>query len=231
MATMRWRDAARLAYGLALLAAPERLARSWTGSALDRPARVVARILGARHVLQAVLLIAHDGVWLRRAGRAIDLVHAASMVLLATLAPGRERLALADAVVARTLAGPAPRTAGPGSSRRPVDKPQGRIPSGAEVSGGTDLAEVEDSSGARSRRERQATLQHAIHLTLQECAGAPPAQIRAALERNIGHHGLACPPGYWLEAVTTDLARGAIYVVSGPAMQDIGARVPRGKPL
>ncbi|GAA2164588.1 hypothetical protein GCM10009845_20340 [Pedococcus bigeumensis] len=221
-----------MGYGLALLGAPELVARSLTGVAtLDQPSRVVARILGTRHVLQALLLITRDRVWLRRAGRATDLLHAASMILLAVLAPGRERLALADAMIAGTLAGPAASTTGPGPSARPQDGDGRDVARAAEVFGSAELAELTDLSGARSRRQRRANLQHAINLTLRETRGAAPADIRAALERNIGRRGLACPPEYWLEAVTSDLARGAIYVVSGPAMQDIGARVPRGEPL
>ena len=224
---MRARDGVRLGYGLTLLATPDRLVRTLTGTALDPPGRVVARILGARHVLQAALLIVHDRVWLRRAGRVVDLLHSASMLLLAALAPGRERVALTDALVARTLAGSAAST-----RRKATARPRGTghqvAARGAE---GGELVAAIGSSGARSRRERHALLQHAIHLTLQQASGRSRPDIRTALEENIAQHGLECPPAPWLEAVTEDLSRGFIYVVSGPAMQDIGARVPRGKPL
>ena len=223
----------RLCYGIVLLVAPDRVARTLTGSTLDERARVVARVLAARQVFQAVLLITHDRHWLRRAGRATDLLHAASMVLLAALAPGRERVALADALVASALAGP---PASPGRGREPV-RPEDvghRDPARVARLGDGDGAEgvdVEEPPGARSRRERHADLQQAIYLTLQDADGARPADIRAALGRNLAQYGLSHPGDLWLEAVTSDLARGKLYVVNGTAVQDIGVRVHRGEPL
>ena len=62
-------------------------------------------------------------------------------------------------------------------------------------------------------------------------AGRDRQTSAAALERNLAQRGLAHPGDPWLEAATSDLARGKLYVVNGPAMQDIGVRVHRGEPL
>jgi hypothetical protein len=104
---MRASDALRLAYGLALLADPQRVARGLTGRGLDREEQVTARVLGARHVTQAVVLVLDDRALTRNAGGVVDLMHAASMLLLAAWSPGRRRLALTDATIASLFAGTA----------------------------------------------------------------------------------------------------------------------------
>ncbi len=97
---MRPCDAMRLAYGTALLVAPERLAHALTGMPLDGGARVTARVLGVRHMVQALVVMRTDRAVVRRLGRWLDALHSASMIALAVTDAGRRRLALADSVVA-----------------------------------------------------------------------------------------------------------------------------------
>ncbi|QGN58506.1 hypothetical protein [Nostocoides sp. HKS02] len=101
---MRVGDAARLGYGLALLADPQGVARALTGTGLDHGEQVAARVLGVRHVAQAVVLAVDDRALARRAGRVVDLMHAASMLALAAWSPRRRRIALTDATIASMLA-------------------------------------------------------------------------------------------------------------------------------
>lgn len=71
---------------------------------IDRPARAVARLVGARHLLQAVLTARHRySAWIW-AGAAIDAAHATSMIALAAARPDRRKLALANALTATAFA-------------------------------------------------------------------------------------------------------------------------------
>jgi len=75
------------------------------GVQVDRRARVVVRILGARYLIQAGLVSravsrAPSTPYAPAIGAAVDGVHAASMVTLAAADRRRRRLALADAGIA-----------------------------------------------------------------------------------------------------------------------------------
>jgi hypothetical protein len=100
-------DVARLVLGGAAMARPGLflyLARGRVG----RGERATVRILGARYILQSgagLTLTQPWGrpwarPWVRDADAAIDLVHAATMVALATIAPTHRRLALLSAATA-----------------------------------------------------------------------------------------------------------------------------------
>jgi hypothetical protein len=95
---------ARAGYGAALLAAPGRVISVVTGRPAAPGARATARVLGARHLLQAALT-ARSGVSARalRAGAAVDLTHAVSMAGLSVAAPRGRRCALADALAETAL--------------------------------------------------------------------------------------------------------------------------------
>ena len=100
---MRRTDAARLGLGLLALARPElpvHLTRSPDGTGVRR----TVRVLGARYVAQSVGGSWLHPRWLPQAGAAVDLVHAASMVAVAGIAPHYRRLALLSAGLATTLA-------------------------------------------------------------------------------------------------------------------------------
>jgi uncharacterized RDD family membrane protein YckC len=93
-------DVARLVLGGAAMARPGLflyLARGRVG----RGERATVRILGARYILQSgaglTLTQPWGRPWVRDADAAIDLVHAATMVALAAIAPPHRRLALLSA--------------------------------------------------------------------------------------------------------------------------------------
>ncbi|HZU60342.1 MAG TPA: hypothetical protein VE983_05220 [Solirubrobacteraceae bacterium] len=92
----------RAVWGTLLLALPRPILAICGGSR-SRPVVAAVRILGARHVLEAVVMaIEHD----RRPPRwmmAVDAVHGASMLLVAALSPRLRRNALASAGSATVL--------------------------------------------------------------------------------------------------------------------------------
>lgn len=94
----------RAAYGTLLLVAPDRVARLCTGSRADRRTRAVARLLGARHLAQAVGTAGAPGPGALALGVTVDLAHAASMVALAAWDRPRARGALVDAAAALSFA-------------------------------------------------------------------------------------------------------------------------------
>lgn len=234
---MRVSDAVRLGYGLALLIEPRGLARALTGAELDRRAVIAARVLGARQLLQGSAMVIGGSDQMRRAGRATDLLHAASMYVLAAWSPGRTRTALSDAVVATALAWTgepldrgrsqsSPEAADEATRRPPdlLDLPVRAHPGAATVQhGGADHA--------LERRRREVLLQGAIYRAFQAAGGRPLAEARKALMSSIHELGLSDPPALWLDSAAAEIAEGYLYVVSGPAMQDLGLELPPHHPL
>jgi hypothetical protein len=106
-------QAVRAGYGGALLIAPGPVIRAAARGPDGPRARAVARVLGARHLLQAALTTAAgwspESLWV---GVAVDLMHAASMAALAADRRVR-RLTLTDALLEATFA------AAGGSAARP----------------------------------------------------------------------------------------------------------------
>ncbi len=96
--------AVRAVYGAVLLLGSEHLLSRLSGAPVDSRARTVARVLGARELLQAELTCRYPTRAVRRLGVGVDSVHAASMVALAVLDPARRRLATHNAVSAAALA-------------------------------------------------------------------------------------------------------------------------------
>ncbi|OMH24745.1 hypothetical protein BKD30_07710 [Tersicoccus phoenicis] len=92
-------EVARAAYGITELAAPAGVEFVLTRVRADGRTRAVARILGGRHVLQA-LLLANASSGAHRLGAFVDATHALSMVGLALVDRSRRRTALASAAVA-----------------------------------------------------------------------------------------------------------------------------------
>jgi hypothetical protein len=88
--------------GGALLLAPGRLLRA-VGDPAGRRARLAARVLGARHLGQAVLLGASGGR-VARLGAAVDGLHGASMVALGLAARRHRMAAMASGAAAAALA-------------------------------------------------------------------------------------------------------------------------------
>ncbi|KMO73256.1 hypothetical protein [Mycolicibacterium chubuense] len=90
----------RAAWGAALLIAPERVLNATHSAPVDAASRVVTRVLGARHLVQAALSglrpdpdVLAMGVW-------VDAVHALTASLLAASDPRRARAGYTDAVIA-----------------------------------------------------------------------------------------------------------------------------------
>jgi hypothetical protein len=109
----------RTGLGAVYLLAPE-----WVPSVLsvrvDRRARAVVRILGARYLAQAAMISSAPRTPLAPViGAAVDVMHALSMVALAAVDRRRRRLALADAGAATAFAAAgwrsAHRISGPGA--------------------------------------------------------------------------------------------------------------------
>jgi hypothetical protein len=101
---MRYVAVGRAAYGLSLLLAPGAVMRVASGRTMGQAPKVVGRILGARHLVQA-LVVERVGTRNRLlAGTAVDAAHALSMIWLATLDRGCRRPATYDALIATGLA-------------------------------------------------------------------------------------------------------------------------------
>jgi hypothetical protein len=92
--------AARACYGATLLCVPGLALGLCTGQAPSQRARVVARILGARHLAQAVLTLWRPRPAVLLAGAGIDACHAASMLALAVADPRLRRAGIADGAAA-----------------------------------------------------------------------------------------------------------------------------------
>lgn len=114
LATPALLDAVRAGYGGLLLAAPRRVLSMCTSGPASPRVLGVVRVLGARHLLQGVLT---GGILSARgprekippgrallAGSGIDTAHAASMIGLALAHRPLRRAALADALLAGSLA-------------------------------------------------------------------------------------------------------------------------------
>jgi hypothetical protein len=113
----------RAAYGAALCCAPGAMLRleGGPGTAASAGARTVARILGGRHIVQAVLSAARPTPAVLAAGAGTDVLHSASMIALAALDRPRRRLGLSDSLMAAAFA-----AGGWALARREAGTPVGR---------------------------------------------------------------------------------------------------------
>lgn len=91
-------------YGSVLFLAPDRVLNALPHDPIDRRARTFARVLGARHLLQAAIVDRHASKRRLRAGAVVDAGHALTMVALAALRPQRRWLAGANALAAAAFA-------------------------------------------------------------------------------------------------------------------------------
>ncbi len=97
---MRTTATIRALYGVLLLIAPNRMIRTVTGEPGGRAAVIVCRLLGARHLLQALTVErACTRGWLL-VGVVLDSTHALTMVIVAALSPNHRRVATLNAAVA-----------------------------------------------------------------------------------------------------------------------------------
>jgi hypothetical protein len=108
-ATVAWLvTAARAGYGVALIGVPGLLI-GLTGQKPEPRACVVARVLGARHLIQAGVTALSQSTdpgssMVLGGGVAVDLLHASSMLALGAVDRHVRRAALSDAAVETTLA-------------------------------------------------------------------------------------------------------------------------------
>lgn len=96
-------DVARLGLGIAALIRPEvflRLTEADDGTGVRR----TVQVLGARYVVQSGAGLVLHRRWVPRADAAVDVIHVASMLAIAALAPTHRRLALVSAAAATGFA-------------------------------------------------------------------------------------------------------------------------------
>ncbi|HEY2442823.1 MAG TPA: hypothetical protein VGI31_06790 [Streptosporangiaceae bacterium] len=99
---------ARSCYGWLLACAPRRMIRLGTPQPAGAGAVTMTRVLGARHLLQALVTATAPSAGLSpdavlAAGAAVDAVHAGSMIVVAVTCRPLRRVALADAALEASL--------------------------------------------------------------------------------------------------------------------------------
>lgn len=102
--SLRLLTAVRALWGTVLLGAPVAVLRDLPHERIDRPARMVARVLGVRHLTEAAVTGRRNSSTLIRAGAIVDAIHAATFAALAALRPDRRKLALTNVATASALA-------------------------------------------------------------------------------------------------------------------------------
>jgi hypothetical protein len=95
----------RAGYGIVLMLAPGVVLRGLPHRRIDGAARAFARLLGARHLVQAAVTIrgGYGPGWIL-AGAAVDGAHLACVIALAVARPDRRLLASANALAAAVFA-------------------------------------------------------------------------------------------------------------------------------
>lgn len=91
-------------WGATLMGAPGPVTTVLAGAPLTRGERAVFRVLGARHLTQALVAGACPGPAVLMIGAWVDLAHAATALLLAAFDRRRTRVAVLDAAIAGTWA-------------------------------------------------------------------------------------------------------------------------------
>jgi hypothetical protein len=94
----------RAGWGCVLLLVPERVLRAGGRPPAPAAAVAVARVLGARQLLQSALTAATPNGPVLALGAAVDAVHAGTDVGLAAVWPRWRRIALIDAALAAAFA-------------------------------------------------------------------------------------------------------------------------------
>ncbi len=87
----------RAGWGLALLIAPAAVTSTVHHAPPGTRTRVVARVLGARHLAQAAVTAVRPTREVLRGGAVVDVLHASSMVALAVVSGPYRRAGLTDA--------------------------------------------------------------------------------------------------------------------------------------
>ena len=103
-ATARGLQKVRATYGAVLVLVPGPVIWLATGQLPSRQASRVAQVLGTRHLIQAALTAAAPEPAVLAIGRQVDVVHTASMLLLAAVSRAGRRAALTDALIEAAFA-------------------------------------------------------------------------------------------------------------------------------
>jgi hypothetical protein len=111
----------RAGYGAVLLCAPGAVIGICTGQPASKLARGVTRLLGARHLTQAIMTARAPSSTVLGIGAMVDFAHAASMLALAAGRPPLRRAEIADGLTAAIFAavGAAVRPARPARPGQP----------------------------------------------------------------------------------------------------------------
>lgn len=94
----------RAAFGLTELLLPDQVAEHILGHPADHRERVFIRILGGRHLVQALVLLAFRGRTAHGVGASVDLIHAATMIGVAAIDPRRKVAATVNSAIATVFA-------------------------------------------------------------------------------------------------------------------------------
>ena len=95
---------ARAGWACVLLLVPDKVLQVGGGPPVPTAAVAVARVLGARQLLQAVVTVVAPAGPVAGVGAAVDALHAGTGVGLAAVSPRWRRIALVDAVLAGAFA-------------------------------------------------------------------------------------------------------------------------------
>jgi hypothetical protein len=230
---VRATEVVRAAYGLVEIVAPDRLARRALGVRRNPRERAVARLLGARHVAQAVLTTRVGDQRARLVGGGVDALHSASMVAWALADRRRARQAWGEAVSAALFAGA---EVGPllraQQARRDGGTAAGRATTpdaGLGISGDSASpthARLTAPDPERERRQRAAVRQRVIAEVTERANGRGPAELVQDLQESLARRGMAAEPRTWLRSVAADAAVGHLYVISEEAVRDAGLDMP-----
>jgi hypothetical protein len=101
--SIRAQELLRAGWGLALLSVPDVVVSRLGAATPDLRTRRVARVLGARHLLQAAVTIVAPSRWVLRWGGFADLAHASTDLALAAVDARYRRAALIDACIATSF--------------------------------------------------------------------------------------------------------------------------------
>jgi hypothetical protein len=240
---VRATEVVRAVYGLGELVAPDDLALQALGVRRTARERTVARLLGVRHVAQAVLTTLVGDQRARIVGGGVDALHSASMVAWALADRRRARQAWGEAVSAALFAGAELAPLLPPLVRAQQNRRAGAAAGRAGTLGGTTRAGSMGISGdaasptharltapdpERERRRRAAIRQQVIADVTERADGRGTARLMEDLQQALAQRGMAAEPRTWLHSVAADAAAGHLYVISEEAIRDAGLEMPHG---
>ena len=233
-------EVVRAAYGLVELVAPAAPAGRVLGVRRDRTERGVARLLGARHLTQAVLTTLADSPRARLVGGGVDALHAVTMAGWALADRRRARQAWAEALTATLFA-----AAELGPSLPPLVRGRESVSGGLAAASGSSTTPAAlmgvSADGAsprpvvralpnpeRERRTRAALRQSVVAEVAERGRGRATSDLVRELQSELARRGLPPEPSPWLRAVASDAAMGRLYVISEEAVRDAGLEMPHG---